>query len=144
MGSVNGRCVCILTTLSTLVRWQTVLQHGHLLPVSHLISIACPEIGRSRKFLLFKHRQLMCTPPSLQVQLCCCNWKNPVTVSPPLLLLLSRWDCKAQRPTGLHSGRKVQDGPGHQMGGWSCRGSPLRHNPRDARQVQLWFLRSWR
>lgn len=55
-------------------------------------------------------------------------------------VLSSRWDCEAQRSTSLHSGRKIQDGAGHKMGGWGRRRSALRHHPPDPWQVRLWLL----
>lgn len=57
-----------------------------------------------------------------------------------LCVLLSRWDCKAQGSASLHSGREIQDGAGHKMGGWSRGRGALRHHPGDPGQVQLWLL----
>lgn len=61
------------------------------------------------------------------------------------LILSQSWDFQAQRSSRLHSRRTLQDGPGHQVGGWDGRRGTLRHHPGDSGQVQLWLLcaRRW-
>lgn len=56
----------------------------------------------------------------------------------------SRWDCKAQRSTGVHSGRKIQNGARNKMGRWGHWRGTLCHNTWDTRQIQLWLLCTWR